>query len=182
MQKKFPLVGVGASAGGLDSFQKFLKAIPANSGMAYILVQHLSPSHQSILPEILSKATSIPVQEISDDCNIKPDHIYVIPENQMLEITDYSLKLSPRKQNVQNMPIDVFFSSLARVHGTYAIGIVLSGTARDGTVGLKEIKEHGGITFAEDPNSATWDGMPKTPLMPVWLTSSFPLRKSLLNW
>ena len=161
MQKKFPLVGVGASAGGLDSFQKFLKAIPANSGMAYILVQHLSPSHQSILPEILSKATSIPVQEISDDCNIKPDHIYVIPENQMLEITDYSLKLSPRKQNVQNMPIDVFFSSLARVHGTYAIGIVLSGTARDGTVGLKEIKEHGGITFAEDPNSATWDGMPK---------------------
>ena len=159
--EKFPIVGVGASAGGLDSFQKFLKAVPANSGMAYILVQHLSPTHHSILPGILSKATSIPVQEISNDCTIKQDHIYVIPENQMLEISDYSLKLTPRKKNVQNMPVDVFFSALARVHGTMAIGVVLSGTASDGTVGLKEIKEHGGITFAEDPNSATWDGMPK---------------------
>src|SRR5680860_162068 len=161
-QQQFPLVGVGASAGGIDSFQKFLAAVPANSGMAYILVQHLSPSHESILPEILSRTTGIPVREITDGCQVDPDHIYVIPENKMLEVTGRSLKLTPREKNAPNMPIDFFFSSLARAHGAFAIGVVLSGTARDGTVGLREIKEHGGITFAEDPRSATWDGMPKS--------------------
>ena len=160
-QQQFPLVGVGASAGGIDSFQKFLAAVPANSGMAYILVQHLSPSHESILPEILSRTTGIPVREITDGCQVDPDHIYVIPENKMLEVTGRSLKLTPREKNAPNMPIDFFFSSLARAHGAFAIGVVLSGTACDGTVGLREIKEHGGITFAEDPRSAAWDGMPK---------------------
>ncbi|MCM4166321.1 Protein-glutamate methylesterase/protein-glutamine glutaminase [Arenibacter antarcticus] len=160
-QEKFPLVGVGASAGGIDSFKKFLKAVPPNSGMAYILVQHLSASHESILPEILSRSTTIPVQSITDDCEVEPDHIYVIPENKILEVTDHWLKLSPRKKNTPNMPIDLFFISLAKVHGAFAIGVVLSGTARDGTVGLREIKEHGGLTFAEDPRSATWEGMPK---------------------
>ncbi len=88
-QEKFPLVGVGASAGGIDSFKKFLKAVPPNSGMAYILVQHLSASHESILPEILSRSTTIPVQSITDDCEVEPDHIYVIPENKILEVTDH---------------------------------------------------------------------------------------------
>ncbi|MGY8915788.1 MAG: chemotaxis protein CheB, partial [Flavobacteriales bacterium] len=158
---KFPIIGVGASAGGIVSFQKFLKAIPVNSGMAYILVQHLSPSHDSILPEILSKVTLIPVQEITDDCQIQPNNIYVIPENHMLEVTGYSLKLKPRKKDSVNMPIDVFFSSLARAHGPLALGVVLSGTASDGTMGLRDIKEKDGITFAEDPKTAAWDGMPK---------------------
>ncbi len=160
-RRQFPVVGVGASAGGLESFQKFLGSVPANSGMAYILVQHLSPSHESILPEILAKSTGIPVREITDDCEIGPDHIYVIPENRMLEVTEHSLKLTPREKTGTNMPIDVFFSSLARVHGSLAIGVVLTGTATDGTVGLRDIKENGGITFAEDPRSAAWDGMPK---------------------
>ncbi len=159
---KFPLVGIGASAGGLDSFEKFLKAVPVNSGMACIIVQHLSPTHESILPEILSRATTIPVNEITDDCVIEADHIYVIPENRMLEVTDLSLKLTPREPGNANMPIDVFFSSLARVHGPLAVGVILSGTAHDGTAGLGDIKEHGGITFAEDPGSAAWDGMPKS--------------------
>ncbi len=158
---KFPLVGVGASAGGINSFKKFLHAIPENSGMAYILVQHLSPSHESILPEILSRSTDIPVQEIKDDCQLLPDHIYVIPENKMHEVTDHALRLTPRKQGEHNMPIDVFFNSLAEVHGSLAVGIVLSGTARDGTLGLRNIKKHGGIAFAGDPELAAWDGMPK---------------------
>ncbi len=157
----FPLVGIGASAGGIESFKRFLGAVPDNSGMAYILVQHLSPSHESLLPEILSRSTNVPVSEITDDCELEPDHIYVIPENSMLEVTDHSLRLTPRKNDVHHMPIDVFFTSLAKVHNNLAMGIVLSGTARDGTVGLQHIKEHGGITFAEDPKSATWDGMPK---------------------
>ncbi len=160
--QKFPLVGVGASAGGIDAFKRFLGAIPENSGMAYILVQHLSPNHDSILPEILARATKVPVQEITDDCHLEPDHVYVIPENKLLEVTDHSLKLTPRKKHEQHMPIDVFFSSLAKVHGKMAVGVVLSGTARDGTVGLADIKEHGGITFAEEPESATWPGMPKS--------------------
>lgn len=159
---KFPVVGVGASAGGLDSFQRFLTSIPENSGMAYILVQHLSPSHESVLPEILGRSTKLPVAEITDDCEVRPDHVYVIPENNLLEMTDHSLKLTKRDGNSKHMPIDVFFSSLARVHTSLAVGVVLSGTARDGTVGLGDIKEHGGITFAEEPGSAAWDGMPKS--------------------
>ena len=160
--EKFPLVGIGASAGGLDSFEKFLKAVPENSGMAYIIVQHLSPSHESILPDILSRATTVPVLEITDDCEIEADHIYVIPENKMLEVTDHSLKLTPREPGTGNMPIDLFFGSLAQIHGPNAVGVVLSGTAHDGTAGLRDIKEHGGITFAEDPGSATWNAMPKS--------------------
>ncbi len=160
--QKFPLVGVGASAGGLDSFQRFLSAIPENSGMAYILVQHLSPSHESVLPEILARSTDLPVAEITNGCDLLPDHVYVIPENRSLEVTDHSLKLMPREEGTKHMPIDIFFSSLGRVHGKCAVGVVLSGTAHDGTVGLGDIKEHGGITFAEDPGSAAWDGMPKS--------------------
>ncbi|QLE00131.1 PAS domain-containing protein [Galbibacter sp. BG1] len=156
----FPIVGIGASAGGIDSFSKFLSTIPDDSGMAYILVQHLAPSHESILSHILAKITTLPVKEITNDCKILPNHIYVIPENKMLEVTDHELKLYPRDIKIQHMPIDVFFSSLARVHGTQAIGVVLSGTARDGTLGLRDIKEYGGITFAEDPDMAAWDGMP----------------------
>ncbi len=158
----FPVVGVGASAGGIDSFKKFLGAIPESSGMAFILVQHLSPSHESILPEILSQVTEIPVLEITNDCKIEPDHIYVIPENKLLKVTDHSLKLLPREDNMLQMPIDVFFTSLAQVHEALAVGVVLSGTAHDGTVGLKEIQEHGGISFAEDPDLAAWPGMPKS--------------------
>src|SRR5680860_897050 len=158
----FSVVGIGASAGGIDSFKKFLKAIPEKSGMVFILVQHLSPSHESILPEILSQATAIPVQEITDDCEIEPDHIYVIPENKLLKVTDHTLKLMAREDHMPQMPIDVFLTSLAQVYKALAVGVVLSGTARDGTVGLKEIQEHGGITFAEDPDLVAWPGMPKS--------------------
>lgn len=159
---QYPLVGIGASAGGIDSFTRFLSAIPKNSGMAYILVQHLSPSHDSILPEILARATTIPVIEITDESDLHPNHIYVIPENKSLTVTDHSFKLTPRIEGEQHMPIDMLFSSLAKVHGKLAVGVVLSGTARDGTIGLGDIKAHNGITFAEDPLSAAWDGMPKS--------------------
>ncbi len=159
----FPVVGIGASAGGLDAFKKLLKAIPENSGMAYVLVQHLDPRHESMLPELLQKVTNIPVLEISDDIKVVPDHIYIIPSNKMLVATDGVLQLSPRpakNKNELNLPIDLFFSSLAEVHQTQAIGVVLSGTASDGTRGLKAIKDHGGLTFAQDEASAQYEGMP----------------------
>ncbi|TAL44818.1 MAG: histidine kinase, partial [Chitinophagaceae bacterium] len=159
----FPVVGIGASAGGLDAFRKLLKAIPENSGVAYVLVQHLDPNHESMLPELLQKVTRVPVLEITDDIKVQPDHIYVIPSNKMMVATDGVLLLAPRpakSKNEPNLPIDLFFTSLAEVHESHAIGVVLSGTGSDGTKGLKIIKDHGGITFAQDEESAAYEGMP----------------------
>jgi len=159
----FPVVGVGASAGGLEAFKRLLKAIPEDSGMAFVLVQHLDRNHESVLPELLQKATKIPVLEISDEIRVEADHIYVIPSNKMLMANDGILELIPRPEpgkNTKNLPIDLFFTSLAEVHQRHAIGVVLSGTASDGTAGLKAIKEHGGITFAQDEASAAYAEMP----------------------
>ena len=158
----FPVVGIGASAGGLDAFKKLIKAIPEDSGMAYVLVQHLDPKHESMLPEILQKVTTIPVLEISDDIKVQPNHIYIIPSNKMMVANDGVLELSPRttKKNERNLPVDLFFTSLAEVHQAHSLGVVLSGTASDGTKGLKAIKDHGGITIAQSEDSAAYDGMP----------------------
>ncbi|MDQ3052150.1 MAG: ATP-binding protein [Bacteroidota bacterium] len=160
--QNFPIVGIGASAGGLDAFKHLLKAIPESSGMAYVLVQHLDPSHVSILPEILQRVTKIPVHEITDDIHLAPNHIYIIPSNKILTSTDGVLQLTPRDKNIINLSIDVFFTSLAEVHQECAVGVVLSGTGSDGTLGLKAIKEHGGISFAQDPKSAAYDSMPQS--------------------
>lgn len=156
----FPIVGIGASAGGLEAFKGFLKAIPEKSGMAYVLVQHLDPKHDSILTEILSRVTKIPINEVTDDIHLAPDQIYVIPENKMLTSTDGVLKLSPRDNETKNRAIDVFFISLAAVHLNLAVGVILSGKGTDGTLGLKAIKEHGGITFAQD--EAEYNEMPQS--------------------
>jgi two-component system, chemotaxis family, CheB/CheR fusion protein len=161
----FPVVGIGASAGGLDAFKKLLKAIPQDSGMAYVLVQHLDPNHESLLVEILQKVTAIPVLEIADDIKVQPNHIYILPSNKMMIANDGVLELSPRpakNKMERNLPIDLFFTSLAEVHQSHAIGVVLSGTASDGTMGLKAIKDHGGITFAQDEESAQYEGMPQS--------------------
>lgn len=160
---QFPVVGIGASAGGMEAMRTFIKAIPECSGMAYIFVQHLSSSHESILPELLQKATAIPVHEISDNIRIEPDHIYTIPSNKLLIANDGVLQLSPRPSTDQrSMPINIFFSSLAEVHEAHAIGVVLSGTGTDGTQGLKAIRGAGGITFAQDEASAAFEGMPNS--------------------
>ncbi|OQP63378.1 hypothetical protein A3860_23815 [Niastella vici] len=159
----FPVVGVGASAGGLEAFKKLMKALPENAGAAYILVQHLEPSHDSMLVEILQKTTLIPVQEITNNVRVEPNRVYVIPSNKLLMANDGRLELSPRgPKGEKNMPIDLFFTSLAEVHQSQAIGVVLSGTGADGTLGLKSIKEHGGFTFAQEPQSAAFSGMPQS--------------------
>nr|WP_294924411.1 CheR family methyltransferase [uncultured Flavobacterium sp.] len=161
-KQDFPVVGIGASAGGLDAFKKLLKAIPADSGMAYVIVQHLLPDHPSSLPEILSLSTEIPVHKIMSDINLAPNHIYIIPENNFLIAVDGILKLNQRADNERgNNSIDVFFDSLAQVHKTFAIGVILSGTAFDGTAGLKKIKELGGVTIAQDPATALFKAMPQ---------------------
>ncbi len=157
----FPVVGIGASAGGLDAFKKLLKAIPQNSGIAYILVQHLHPDHSSALPDILQRETSIPVSEVSDNVKVEPNNIYVIPTNKILVANDGVLQISERSKDRKNNLIDVFFQSLAEVHQSQAIGIILSGTGVDGTAGLRTIKDHGGITFAQDADSAAYEDMPQ---------------------
>ena len=160
----FPVAGVGASAGGLAAFRELLGAIPEKSGMAWVLVQHLDPNHESLLPELLQRATKIPVLEITDEVTVLPDHVYILPSNKMLVANDGVLQLSPRTANKGgiNMPIDIFFKSLAEIHHNHAIGVVLSGTGSDGTVGLKAIRDNGGITVAQDDVSATHAGMPNS--------------------
>jgi two-component system CheB/CheR fusion protein len=161
--KSFPIVGIGASAGGLEAFRQLLQSLPADTGAAFVLVQHLSPTHASILPALLARSTAMPVGEAVDVEQIEPDHVYVIPSNMDLAITDGHLKLLPRTTPPEShMPIDLFFRTLAEVRGSQAIGVVLSGTASDGTLGLKAIKAAGGICLAQDPRSAGFDGMPRS--------------------
>lgn len=158
----FPVVGIGASAGGLDAFKKLLKEIPVNSGSAYVLVQHLDPTHKSLLADLLQKVTALPVLQIDDKIVVEPDHIYIIPINKMLVDKEGVLQLRPRPgKGKPHLPIDLFFTSLAEAHGAKAIGIVLSGTGSDGTLGLKAIKDYGGITFAQKQDTAEYVEMPK---------------------
>ncbi len=162
-QGSFPIVGIGASAGGLEAFRLLLQSLPADTGAAFVLVQHLSPTHESILPALLARSTAMPVGEALDVEKIEPDHVYVIPSHMDLAITDGHLKLLPRTTAPErHMPIDLFFRTLAEVRGSQAIGVVLSGTGSDGTLGLKAIKAGGGICLAQDPQSAAFDGMPRS--------------------
>lgn len=159
--KSFPIVGIGASAGGLEASTQLLKALPTNLGMGFVLVQHLDPTHESILAELLSKSTTMSVKAAEANTRVKPDHMYVIPHDKDMTIVDGVLKLTSRiKSNKIHMPIDQFFHSLAQDQKELAVAIVLSGTATDGTLGLKSIKSEGGITFAQD-QSAKYQGMPK---------------------
>ncbi len=156
----FPIVGVGASAGGLEAFGQFLSALPADSGMAFVLVQHLDPQHESFLPELLSGHTEMPVVAVHDGLKIEPDHVYVIPPNTSMELQDGSLHLALREPGL-HLPIDIFFRSLAAVQGSRAIGIVLSGNASDGSIGVRAIKAECGITFAQSEETARFGGMPR---------------------
>ena len=155
------VVGFGASAGGMEAFLEVLAHMPPDSGLALVLVQHLDPNHQSVLTELLGRSTPMPVLEIQDGMRAEPNHVYVIPPNASLAITDGVLHLGERGWG-QPMPIDSFLRSLAEGEGSKAIGVILSGTASDGTLGLKAIKAEGGITFAQEPGSAKYDGMPRS--------------------
>ncbi len=158
----FPVVGFGASAGGLEAFTELLQHVPAEPGFALVLVQHLDPKHSSILTELLSRATHMPVAQVRDGMPVEQNRVYVIPPNTNLSIRGGFLRLEPRPPMGQHMPIDHFFRSLAQERGNRAIGVILSGTASDGTLGVKAIKAEGGITFAQNPNSARYDGMPRS--------------------
>jgi two-component system CheB/CheR fusion protein len=154
------VVGIGASAGGLEAFRELLRHLPAHTGMAYVLVQHLSPDHESNLAPLLNRASSLPVVQATDGQRLEPDHVYVIPPAVSSTLQGGALRLAPRPTRTgQPRGIDQFLGSLARELGARAVGVVLSGTGTDGTRGLAEIQAAGGITFAQAPGSARFPGM-----------------------
>lgn len=155
------MVGVGASAGGLDAFLDLVSALPVDTGLAFVIIQHLDPSHHSMLVDILGGATAMPVQEARDEMAVERDHVYVIPPDGEITIEGGLLRLTARTPKVPHRPLDVFFRSLAEERGSRAIGVVLSGNDADGSGGLQSIQEAGGITFAQSPESAKFDVMPK---------------------
>ena len=158
----FPLVAIGASAGGLEAVTQLLQNLPPDTGMAFIYVQHLSPDHKSILTSLLSKLTLMRVQEVKNKMRMEPNNLYVIPPGKEMIVIDGHIKLIPRsKDKIVSLPIDAFFTSLAEKHKEGAIGIILSGNASDGTKGLSAIKAGGGITFAQD-SSAKFPSMPNS--------------------
>lgn len=160
---RFSIVGIGASAGGLEAFEQFFRDVPVDSGMAFVLVQHLDPEHASLLTEILQRSTAMPVIEATDQLPVLRDHVYVIPPNRDMVIFHGALQLSvPDQRRGLRMPIDLFLRSLAEDQGERAIGIILSGTGTDGTLGLRAIVGAGGITLAQDPATARYDGMPNS--------------------
>ncbi|HVP79463.1 MAG TPA: chemotaxis protein CheB [Thermodesulfobacteriota bacterium] len=159
--KPLTIVGVGASAGGLEAFTQLLRNLPSNTGMAFVLVQHLDPKHESMLTQLLSQRTKMPVSEAKDGMAVEPDHVYIIPPNRDMTISSRVLGLALRTEvRGHHMPIDQFFHSLAEDQKSRAIGVILSGTASDGAQGLRAIKAQGGITFAQDEKSAKYGGMP----------------------
>lgn len=160
--KSFFIVAIGASAGGLEAVTQLLQHLSSPTGMAFFYVQHLSPDHKSMLSSLLSKTTSMKVQEVKNKMQIEPENLYIIPPDKEMEVVDGHVRLTPRsKARGLNLPIDTFFTSLAENHKTGAIGIILSGSASDGTLGMKAIKHQGGLTFAQD-DSAKFKSMPKS--------------------
>lgn len=158
----FPIVGLGASAGGLEAFGLFFSTLPANGGMAYVLVQHLDPTHTSSMVELLKRYTRMPVVEATDTVEIQPDHVYMIPPNKAMTISNCTLRLEEQPEHPGIIhSIDTFFRSLAKDMKEKAIGIVLSGTGSDGTQGARAIKSALGLVIVQDPETARYDGMPR---------------------
>ncbi|HWR90775.1 MAG TPA: chemotaxis protein CheB, partial [Desulfobacterales bacterium] len=159
----FPIVGIGASAGGLEALEQFLKHVPEGSGMAFVIVQHLDPTHKGIMVELLQRATHMPVVQVRDRQKVAPDRVYVIPPNKDLSILHGVLHLlNPAAPRGLRLPIDFFFRSLADDCQTRCIGVILSGMGSDGTLGLRAIKEKAGVVFVQAPASAKFDSMPRS--------------------
>jgi two-component system CheB/CheR fusion protein len=162
-QNDLLIVAIGASAGGIEAFTELVTSLPSDTGMAYVLVQHLDPKHQSMLTELVSKKTKMAVEEVADGMGVQPDHVYVIPPNATMSISNHTLQLGPREESRGlHMSIDHFMRSLAEAQGNRAIGVILSGSGTDGTLGMAEIQAQGGVTFAQDESSAKYDGMPRS--------------------
>ncbi|MEI7745507.1 MAG: chemotaxis protein CheB, partial [Chloroflexota bacterium] len=158
-----PVVAIGASAGGLEALEAFFARVSAPCGLAFVVIQHLDPTHVGMLPEILGRATSLHTVEATAGMPVKADTVYVIPPNSDMAILNGRLQvLEPFAPRGLRLPIDFFFRSLAEDRGATAIGIILSGMGSDGTIGMRAIREKGGSTFAQSPADAKFDAMPRS--------------------
>src|SRR5688572_93165 len=156
------VVGIGASAGGIKALGQFFAHVPPRTPIAYVVILHLSPDHDSKLAEVLQRSASMPVVQVRETMTLEPAHVYVVPPNQTLEVRDGKLRLSPmRSVEERRAPVDLFFRTLADAYGPRAAAVVLSGTGPNGSSGLKRIKEHGGLTIAQDTDEAEYDDMPR---------------------
>ncbi|MGH9447743.1 MAG: chemotaxis protein CheB, partial [Terriglobia bacterium] len=156
-------MGIGASAGGLEAFTELVKHLPTDTGMAFVLIQHLDPRHESRLAELVSRATKMPVAEVVQDMPVKPDHIYIIAPNANMVVAGRVLHVTTRAEtHGPHLPIDNFLYSLADAEKSRAVGVILSGTGSDGTRGLRAVKAGGGITLAQELKSAKYDGMARS--------------------
>ncbi len=182
----FHIVGIGASAGGLDALERFFDALPVNTGMAFVVVQHLSPAFKSMMDELLRRHTELPIHLVEDGMVVQPNHIYLIPPKKEMIISDGRLLLSERDQGHElSLPIDVFFRSLATDCGERAVGIVLSGGGSDGSRGIRDIHEAGGLVLVQDEASAQFDGMPRTARdagVAQWVLSPSEMPRVLLDY
>jgi two-component system CheB/CheR fusion protein len=159
----FPIVGIGASAGGLEALEQFLGHVPAGSGMAFVIVQHLDPTHKGIMPELLQRATGMKVIQVKDRTKVRPDCVYVIPPNKDMSILHGVLHLfEPAAPRGLRLPIDFFLRSLALDQQEHSVGVILSGMGSDGTLGLRAIKEKAGVVLVQEPATAKFDGMPRS--------------------
>ena len=157
----FYVVGIGASAGGLEALETFFQEMPAHSGMAFVVVQHLSPDFKSHMGELISRKTGIPVHEVEDGIQVHPNAIYLLPAKMEMEITGGRLRLTKRNPDRSfSHPIDKFFCSLAKDLRANSIAVVLSGTGSDGSRGIRDVHEAGGLVVSQDQASAKFDGMP----------------------
>lgn len=165
---KFPIVGIGASAGGLEALEEFFMNIPADCGMAFVIIQHLDPNHKGMLPELLQRVTRMQVYTVKDRIKIKPDSLYVIPPNKSMSILNGTLHLfAPVESRGLRLPIDFFFRSLADDRLEKSIAIILSGMGSDGSMGLRAVKEKGGIVLVQSPETAKFDSMPRSAIEAV---------------
>ena len=161
LEGAFPIVGIGASAGGLEALELFLGKVPERSGMAFVIVQHLDPTHKGIMAELLQRTTAMQVVQVKDRTRVQPDCVYVIPPNKDMSILHGVLHLlAPVAPRGLRLPIDFFLRSLADDRQDRCIGVILSGMGSDGTLGLRAIKEKAGVVFVQEPASAKFDGMP----------------------
>src|SRR5690348_6258112 len=158
----FPVIAVGASAGGLEAFRTFVTGLPANSGMAFVLVQHLDPSHKSMMANLLAPHTGMPILEAQEGMRLEPNHVYLNPPGRYLALHSgvFEVSLAAPAQSPR-MPFDFLLQSLAEEVGERAVCVILSGTASDGSVGARAIKAAGGLAIAQDPSEAQYDGMPR---------------------
>src|SRR5437773_8151940 len=171
-----PIVGIGGSAGGFEAAMELLRNLPSRTGMAFVIVQHLDPHHTSRLPNLLGKVTAMPVSEVTQTTTPKPNTVYVQPPNKCVIAKDGMLTVVRREERL-NVAIDHFFESLAEECGSRAIGIVLSGTGSDGTAGLRAIKAAGGLTFAQNQESAKFDAMPRSAIRAGFVDLVLPPRE-----